>query len=57
MSSTIDREVASIYHEIERMLKEANNPVKQYVLEVPEDMKIPNISYSFPPFTSYLSIF
>ncbi len=48
MSSTIDREVASIYHEIERMLKEANNPVKQYVLEVPEDMKIPNISYSFP---------
>lgn len=48
MSSKIDREVASIYHEIERILEEAKNPVKQYVLEVPQEMKIPNISYSFP---------
>ena len=48
MSSKIGREVASIYHEIARLLSEANKPVKQYVLEVSEDMKIPNISYSFP---------
>lgn len=48
MSSKIDREMASIYHEIRRILEEAQKSVKQYVLEVPENMEIPNISYSFP---------
>lgn len=52
MSSKIDREVASIYHEIRRILEEAQITAKQYVLEVPEGMEIPNISYYFPEISS-----
>lgn len=48
----IDKEVASIYHEVKRILTLHEISVEQYVLEVPEEMKLPNISYSFPEITS-----
>lgn len=48
----IDKLVASIYHEVKRILTLYEISVEQYVLEVPEEMKLPNISYSFPEITS-----